>query len=257
MAHPAELQRRPAIRDLYIAINTTRGPLRDVRVRRALNMAHRRGHPAPHRDGGSRRPGRRRHPAGHRGVRLDPRAVSLGSRGRPAAAGRGGLRQRVHAPALAQQARRARAHGAVGAAGPRAARHPGGDRRARRAQRPRHRPERRGRPLPRRLVRRLPRSRELHLSALPLEEQGPRRQLRLPGGPGARRDDRPGAQHARRSGEGAARPRRSTRGCSTLAPWIFLWFPVDIWAVQPDVKGWRIPAVFTGQRWTDGRSATR
>jgi ABC-type transport system substrate-binding protein len=35
-----------------------------------------------------------------------------------------------------------------------------------------------------------------------------------------------------------------------LAPWIFLWFPVDLWAEQPDVKGWRIPAVFTGQRWT-------
>ena len=35
-----------------------------------------------------------------------------------------------------------------------------------------------------------------------------------------------------------------------LAPWIFLWFPVDVWAMQPDVKGWRIPAVFTGQRWT-------
>jgi hypothetical protein len=26
---------------------------------------------------------------------------------------------------------------------------------------------------------------------------------------------------------------------------------VDIWAVQPDVKGWRIPLVFTGQRWLD------
>jgi ABC-type transport system substrate-binding protein len=36
-----------------------------------------------------------------------------------------------------------------------------------------------------------------------------------------------------------------------LAPWIFLWFPVDVWAVDPEVKGWRIPAVFTGQRWTD------
>jgi ABC-type transport system substrate-binding protein len=35
-----------------------------------------------------------------------------------------------------------------------------------------------------------------------------------------------------------------------LVPWIFLWFPADVWAVQPDVKGWRIPAVFTGQRWT-------
>jgi peptide/nickel transport system substrate-binding protein/oligopeptide transport system substrate-binding protein len=38
-----------------------------------------------------------------------------------------------------------------------------------------------------------------------------------------------------------------------LAPWIFLWFPTDLWAVQPSVKGWKIPAVFTGQRWTDAR----
>ena len=36
-----------------------------------------------------------------------------------------------------------------------------------------------------------------------------------------------------------------------LAPWIFLFFPTDVWAMQPRVKGWRIPAVFTGQRWTD------
>jgi peptide/nickel transport system substrate-binding protein/oligopeptide transport system substrate-binding protein len=36
-----------------------------------------------------------------------------------------------------------------------------------------------------------------------------------------------------------------------LAPWIFLWFPVDVWAMRPDVKGWRIPLVFTGQRWME------
>jgi oligopeptide transport system substrate-binding protein len=35
-----------------------------------------------------------------------------------------------------------------------------------------------------------------------------------------------------------------------LAPWIFLWFPVDVWAMRPDVTGWRIPLVVTGQRWT-------
>ncbi|HEX7918636.1 MAG TPA: ABC transporter substrate-binding protein, partial [Gemmatimonadales bacterium] len=34
-AHPTEIQRRPAIRQLYVAINTTRGPLKDVRVRQA------------------------------------------------------------------------------------------------------------------------------------------------------------------------------------------------------------------------------
>ncbi len=35
-----------------------------------------------------------------------------------------------------------------------------------------------------------------------------------------------------------------------LAPWLFCWFPVDIWAMRPEVHGWRYPAVFTGQRWT-------
>jgi len=35
-----------------------------------------------------------------------------------------------------------------------------------------------------------------------------------------------------------------------LAPWIFGWFPVDLWAVRPGVTGWRLPAVFNGQRWT-------
>ena len=40
-----------------------------------------------------------------------------------------------------------------------------------------------------------------------------------------------------------------------LAPWIFLWFPTDIWAAKPWVNGWRIPAVFTGQRWSQVRLA--
>ena len=39
------------------------------------------------------------------------------------------------------------------------------------------------------------------------------------------------------------------------APWIFLWFPVDIWASQPDVTGWRFPLVFTGQRWMEAERA--
>jgi ABC-type transport system substrate-binding protein len=40
-----------------------------------------------------------------------------------------------------------------------------------------------------------------------------------------------------------------------LAPWIFLWFPVDVWAAQPDIHGWRIPLVFTGQRWAEAERA--
>jgi ABC-type transport system substrate-binding protein len=35
------------------------------------------------------------------------------------------------------------------------------------------------------------------------------------------------------------------------APWIFCWFPVDVWAMRPDVVGWRIPAIFNGQRWLE------
>jgi len=38
-----------------------------------------------------------------------------------------------------------------------------------------------------------------------------------------------------------------------MAPWIFFWFPVDLWAMRSDVEGWRIPAVFNGQRWLEAR----
>ncbi|MGH7524856.1 MAG: ABC transporter substrate-binding protein, partial [Gemmatimonadales bacterium] len=41
-----------------------------------------------------------------------------------------------------------------------------------------------------------------------------------------------------------------------LAPWIFCWFPTDLWAMRPEVHGWRYPLVFTGQRWT-GVTITR
>ena len=37
------------------------------------------------------------------------------------------------------------------------------------------------------------------------------------------------------------------------APWIFLWFPLDVWARHPRVEGWRIPAIFNGQRWSEAR----
>ena len=38
-----------------------------------------------------------------------------------------------------------------------------------------------------------------------------------------------------------------------LAPWIFLWFPLDVWARSPRVEGWHIPAIFNGQRWAEAR----
>lgn len=35
-----------------------------------------------------------------------------------------------------------------------------------------------------------------------------------------------------------------------LAPWIFLWHPVDVWALNSRTSGWEIPVIFNGQRWT-------
>jgi peptide/nickel transport system substrate-binding protein/oligopeptide transport system substrate-binding protein len=37
------------------------------------------------------------------------------------------------------------------------------------------------------------------------------------------------------------------------APWIYLWFPVDLWAAQPSLDGWDVPVIFNGQRWTKAR----
>jgi peptide/nickel transport system substrate-binding protein/oligopeptide transport system substrate-binding protein len=34
------------------------------------------------------------------------------------------------------------------------------------------------------------------------------------------------------------------------APWLYLWFPVDLWAQHPSVEGWDVPVIFNGQRWT-------
>lgn len=39
----------------------------------------------------------------------------------------------------------------------------------------------------------------------------------------------------------------------SLAPWIFLWFPEDMWVTQKGLTGWDVPAVFTGQRWVDAQ----
>ncbi len=41
------------------------------------------------------------------------------------------------------------------------------------------------------------------------------------------------------------------------APWLYLWFAVDLWAEHPSVDGWDIPAVFNGQHWTKVRVAAR
>lgn len=37
------------------------------------------------------------------------------------------------------------------------------------------------------------------------------------------------------------------------APWLYLWFPVDLWAQHPSIEGWDVPVIFNGQRWTQAR----
>jgi peptide/nickel transport system substrate-binding protein/oligopeptide transport system substrate-binding protein len=38
------------------------------------------------------------------------------------------------------------------------------------------------------------------------------------------------------------------------APWIYLWFPIDLWARRPGLTGWDLPVIFNGQRWTEARA---
>ena len=41
------------------------------------------------------------------------------------------------------------------------------------------------------------------------------------------------------------------------APWLYLWFPTDLWARRPELLGWDLPVIFNGQRWTHARVAPR
>jgi ABC-type transport system substrate-binding protein len=43
------------------------------------------------------------------------------------------------------------------------------------------------------------------------------------------------------------------------APWLYLWFPVDLWAQHPSIEGggWDVAVIFNGQRWTKVRVAAR
>ncbi|MGH7529810.1 MAG: ABC transporter substrate-binding protein [Gemmatimonadales bacterium] len=61
---------------------------------------------------------------------------------------------------------------------------------------------------------------------------------------------------ARRTVDDSAREalyRRIDDRIYRAAPWLYLWFPVDLWARHPSVTGWDIPVVFNGQRWTAAR----
>jgi peptide/nickel transport system substrate-binding protein/oligopeptide transport system substrate-binding protein len=63
---------------------------------------------------------------------------------------------------------------------------------------------------------------------------------------------------ARRTTDDAARAalyRRIDARVYAAAPWLYLWFPTDLWARRPEVTGWDLPVIFNGQRWT--KAATR
>jgi len=63
---------------------------------------------------------------------------------------------------------------------------------------------------------------------------------------------------ARRTVDQSAREalyRRIDERVHQAAPWIYLWFPVDLWAEHPSIAGWDVPVIFNGQRWTKVRVA--
>jgi peptide/nickel transport system substrate-binding protein/oligopeptide transport system substrate-binding protein len=248
--HAQELQRRPALRDLYVAINTTRGPLKDVRVRRALNHAI----DVPTllsttfadrgvRAAGSLPPGIAGYDSTRAPYQYDPAAAKrlLAEAGYPNGfAVKLWRTQRAELARLAQSLQQGLA--AIGVRAEIVERDASSARAA----------VRKG-------------EADLFLTDWYADYPDPEN-FNYP------------LFHSRNKGAGGnyafladpaldsmiSRARETTDESEKgrlaqeidarvfqLAPWIFLWFPVDVWAAQPELKGWRIPLIFTGQRWTE------
>jgi len=249
---PAELERRPALRVFYIAINTTRGPLRDVRVRRALNHA------------------------------VDIPTILANLMG-----GRGTLSAGAVPPQLpgfeASRARYAydpaRARALLAEAG-----FPNGfSLQLWRSQRPEYarvaqavqqdlgdvgiRVEivERDAASARAAARRgdtdlfltdwygdYPDAENFNYPLFHSSNRGPGGNLAFLADTALDRL----IERARRTtdpGEKERLDRTIDRRVFELAPWIFCWFPEDLWAVRPEVEGWHVPAIFNGQRWNTVR----
>ncbi len=247
-SHGTDLQRRPALRDLYVAINTTRGPLKDVRVRRALNHAidvttllstvlANRGIRAA----GSLPPGIAGYDSSRAPYRYDPAEAKrlLAEAGYPNGfAIKLWRTQRAELARLAQSLQQGLAEVGVraeilerDASSARAAVRNGeadlfltdwwAD---------------------------YPDPEDFNYPLFHSRNQGP-------GGNYAFLADSAldamilRARATPNPAEKVQLSRSIDARVFELAPWIFLWFPVDLWANQPDVHGWRIPLVVTGQRW--------
>ena len=247
-AHSQELQRRPVIREYYVAINTTRGPLKDARVRRALNHAvdvptllntlfMNRGV----RSAGSLPPGIAGYDSTRAPYAYDPSAAKrlLKEAGFPNGFSlRLWRTQRAELARLAQSIQQNLAEVGIRAeiverdasSAREAVRHGEAD---------------------------------LFLTDWWADYPDPENfnyplfhsRNKGPGGNYAFLADRTldsmitRARATTDSAENVRLARAIDARVFELAPWIFLWFPVDVWAMQPEVKGWRVPLVFTGQRW--------
>jgi peptide/nickel transport system substrate-binding protein/oligopeptide transport system substrate-binding protein len=247
-SHSQDLQRRPALRDLYVAINTTRGPLKDVRVRRALNYAI----DVPTllttvladrgiRAAGALPPGISGYDSTRVPYRYDPAEAKrlLAEAGYPNGfAVKLWRTQRAELARLAQSLQQGLAE--VGVRAEIVERDASSARAA----------VRNG-------------EADLFLTDWWADYPDPE-DFNYPlfhsrnKGPGGNyaflADSSLDAMIIRaRTTQDQAEKVRLSRSIDArvfdLAPWIFLWFPVDLWAMQPDVHGWHIPLVVTGQRW--------
>jgi ABC-type transport system substrate-binding protein len=250
--HAAELQRRPALRALYIAINTRRGPLADPRVRRALNLAVDRDAILRNVAGGrgvlaagTIPPGLAGHDSTRRPYPFDPEAAKrlLAEAGQTRLSIQLWRSSRPIYARIAQSIQQDLASAGVtveiverDAASARAAARNG--------------------------------EADLFLTDWygdypdPENFTYPLLHSRNPGAAGnlaflqdAGLDTL--ILRARATPDTALKSRlmlEIDRRAFEMAPWIFLWFPVDLWAMRGDVEGWRIPAVFNGQRWLEARA---
>jgi len=250
--HADELRRRPALRAVYVAINTTRGPLSDVRVRRALNLAvdvptmlrtvmGGRGVPAA----GAIPPGLQGYDSARAPYPHDPAQA----RALLAEAGFGkGMSltlwrtQRAELARIAQSLQQSL--GAVGITVNIVERDPASARAA----------STKG-------------EADLFLTDWYADYPDPESfnystfHSRNRGGGGNRAFlSDPGMDSlimvARRTTDDAEKTRLSReidQRVFDAAPWVFLWFPMDLWATSPEIEGWNVSAIFNGQRWREVR----